>query len=175
VERAQASLVQSRKAVIPDLQLSGYLYNDNSPLLDANPSRSIGVMAGAQVGVQLPVFNRNQGNIDAANGEIESAKQELTRVKLKLQHDLAGIFRDYDSARLAVRQYQSEMLPRAQEAYRLYLSSYQKMAASYPQVLFSQRTLFQLQTDYLQTLESAWENALLIQGFALRDGLAAPR
>ena len=70
------------------------------------------MQGGAQVGVQLPIFNRNQGNIAAAKGEIESAKQELARVKLQLQRDLASMFRAYDSARVTVQQYKVDMLPR---------------------------------------------------------------
>ena len=48
------------------------------------------------------------------------------------------------------------------------------MAAAYPQALISQRTLFQLEVDYVQALESAWQNALGIRGFGLMDGLSAP-
>jgi cobalt-zinc-cadmium efflux system outer membrane protein len=174
IDRGEASLVQARKALIPDLQVTGILVNDYSPLMETNPSRAIGVMGGAQVGVQLPIFNRNQGNIAAARGEIESAKQELARLKLQLQRDVASLFRDYDSARVTVQQYKTEMLPRAEQAYKLYQTNYQKMAAAYPQVLISQRTLFQLEVDYIQALESAWESSLLIRGFGLMDGLSQP-
>ena len=174
IERGEASLVQARKAVIPDLQVTGILVNDSTPLLETNPSRAIGVMGGAQIGVQLPIFNRNQGNVAAARSEIESAKQELARLKLQLQRDVAGLFRDYDAARVTVQQYRTEMLPRAEQAYKLYQTNYQKMAAAYPQVLISQRTLFQLEADYIQALESAWESSLLIRGFGLMDGLAQP-
>jgi cobalt-zinc-cadmium efflux system outer membrane protein len=172
VERAEASLTQARKAPIPDLQVTGILDQNNGPL--ESTGRPIGVQAGAQIGVQLPIFNRNQGNIAAAKGEIESAKQDLSRVKLQLQRDLANIFRDYTSARLLVQQYKTEMVPRAEQAYRLYRASYQRMAGAYPQVLISQRTLFQLEADYVQALENAWQSALVIRGFGLMDGLSQP-
>jgi cobalt-zinc-cadmium efflux system outer membrane protein len=173
-ERAEASLSQARKAIIPDLQVTGILAQNNSPLMESNPSRATGVQGGAQIGVQLPIFNRNQGNVAAAKAEIESAKQELARVKLRLGHDLATIFRDYDSARVTVQQYKVEMLPRAEQAYKLYQTNYQNMAAAYPQVLISQRTLFQLEADYIQALENAWQSSLAIRGFGLMDGLSEP-
>ena len=66
------------------------------------------------------------------------------------------------------------MLPRAEQAYKLYQTNYQNMAAAYPQVLISQRTLFQLQADYIQALENAWQRSLVIRGFGLMDGLSAP-
>ena len=172
VEKAEASLVQARKAPIPDLEVTGILAQNHEPIEPGGGPT--GLMGGAQIGIQVPIFNRNQGNIAAAKAEIESAKQELTRLKLQLQRDVASIFRDYDAARVTVQQYKSEMLPRAEEAYKLYQTNYQKMAGAYPQVLISQRTLFQLEADYVQALESAWQSALLIRGFGLTDGLAAP-
>jgi len=95
-------------------------------------------------------------------------------LKLQIARDVAGLFRDYDSARATVQQYKTEMLPRAQQAYRLYQTNYQKMAGAYPQALISQRTLFQLEVDYVQALESAWQSALGIRGFGLMNGLSAP-
>jgi outer membrane protein, heavy metal efflux system len=65
-------------------------------------------------------------------------------------------------------------LPRAQKAYDLYRANYQSMAAAYPQVLIAQRTLFQLQVDYIQSLATAWQSALQIQTYGLSDGLASP-
>ena len=173
-ERAEASLSQARRAVIPDLQVTGILVQNYTPLFETNPSRATGVQGGAQIGIQLPIFNRNQGNVAAARGEIESAKQELARLKLQIERDLAGLFREYESARITVQQYKTEMLPRAEQAYKLYQTNYQNMAAAYPQVLIAQRTLFQLEADYIQALENAWQSSLVIRGFGLMDGLSAP-
>jgi cobalt-zinc-cadmium efflux system outer membrane protein len=46
------------------------------------------------------------------------------------------------------------------------------MAGPYAQVLLSQRTLFQLEVDYIQALATGWQSALEIRGFGLMDGLA---
>jgi cobalt-zinc-cadmium efflux system outer membrane protein len=172
IERLEASLTQARKAPIPDLQLMGLLELNNETLEMTH--KPIGLQGGAQIGIQLPIFNRNQGAVAAAQGEIENAKQGLTRIKLQLQRDLAGMFRDYSAARLIVQQYKVEMLPRAEQAYRLYQSNYRAMAGAYPQVLISQRTLFQLEAEYVQALGNAWQSALAIRGFGLMDGLSEP-
>jgi cobalt-zinc-cadmium efflux system outer membrane protein len=173
IERAEATLAQARKVPIPDLQIYGNLSQNNTPLVETSP-RITGVQGGVQIGVQLPIFNRNQGNIAAARAGIESATQELSRLKLQISRDLAIQFREYESARDVIRQYKTEMLPRAEQAYKLYQTNYQNMAAAYPQALISQRTLFQLQVDYVQALEAAWQSALGIQGFGLMDGLSSP-
>ena len=171
-ERLQASLVQAKKVSIPDLQLYANLSQNFEPL--ETTRRPIGLNGGVQIGVQLPIFNRNQGNIAAAKAEIEGTTQELARIKLQIARDVANLFRDYESARTTVLQYKTEMLPRAEQAYKLYQTNYQNMAAAYPQALISQRTLFQLEVDYVQALESAWQGALGIRGFGLMDGLSAP-
>ncbi len=172
VDRSEASWSQAKKGVIPDLQLYGNL-SQNNELLETT-HKPIGLNGGVQIGVQIPIFNRNQGNVAAAKYEIESAKQELVRMKLQLTREVASLFRDYDSARTTARQYKTEMLPRAEQAYKLYQANYQNMAAAYPQALISQRTLFQLEVDYVQALEGAWQGALGIRGFGLMNGLLAP-
>ena len=173
IERAEASLIQAKKAPIPDLQFYGNLSQNNAPLIENSP-RITGVQGGVQIGVQLPIFNRNQGNVAAAKAEIESKKQELVRLRLQIARDVANLFRDYESAREIAMQYRTEMLPRAEQAYKLYQTNYQNMAAAYPQALISQRTLFQLEVDYVQALAAVWQSSLGIRGFGLMDGLSMP-
>ena len=172
VQRAEASLVQAKKAPIPDLQVTGILAQNNEPL--DTTRKPTGLQGGAQIGVQLPIFNRNQGGIVAANADVETARQNLSRVKLQVSRAFAEVFRGYASAREIVQQYRVEMLPRAEEAFRLYQTNYQRMAGAYPQVLISQRTLFQLEAEYVQALDNAWQSALTIRGFGLMDGLSEP-
>ena len=164
-DRSEAALVQARKVPIPDLQLTANLTQNYEPLETTH--RPVGLNGGLQIGVTLPLFNRNQGNIEAAKAEMESAKQEEDRVKLQLTRQSAALFRDYDSARTLVRAYKTELLPRAEQAYQLYRANYRNMAGTYPQALLSQRTLFQLQIDYVQALSTAWQSAIAIQGFGL--------
>jgi len=172
IERAEASWDQARKAPIPNLELYGNLSQNFEPL--ETTQHATGLNGGVQIGVQLPIFNRNQGNVAAAKGELESAKQGSLRVRLQIAREMATMFRDYDSARVMAEQYKTEMLPRAEEAYRLYQGNYQNMAGAYPQALISQRTLFQLEAEYVQALENAWRSALAIQGFGLMDTKVMP-
>ncbi len=172
VERSEAALAQARSSAIPDLQVTATLAQNYEPL--ESTGRPTGLQGGAQIGVQLPVFNRNQGAVASAKAEIESARLNLERLKLQLQRNLASIFKDYATARAVVQEYKTGMLPLAEEAYRMYQANYQQMAGTYPQVLISQRTLFQLEAEYIEALQHAWEGALVIRGFGLMDGLSEP-
>jgi cobalt-zinc-cadmium efflux system outer membrane protein len=93
---------------------------------------------------------------------------------LSLQSRAAAEFATYLTALRASESYRADILPRAEEAYRLYLARYREMAAAYPQVLVAQRTLFEMSADYLESLDDAWRSALRIQGFLTGEGLQTP-
>lgn len=172
VTRAEAALARARREPIPDLQLRGGL-RQNRELVEST-GKPIGLQGFVEVGVQVPLFNRNQGNVQAAQADLERAKQEVQRVKLLLRERSASSFQNYHTARVAAERYRTQMIPWATQAYQLYLKKYQNMQAAYPQVLVSQRTLFQLQTDYIAALERVWTNSVALRGFLLTDGLEAP-
>ncbi len=172
VKRAELSVTRARREAVPDLFLRGGL-QQNRELLEPT-GRPVGLQGFAEVGVQLKLFNRNQGGVDAARAELERAHAEARRVELVLRERSAGLLRTYRDASAAVERYRDQMIPRAQRAYELYLAKYQEVAASYPQVLIAQRTLFQLQTDYIEAMETMWTNSIALQGYLLTDGLEAP-
>jgi cobalt-zinc-cadmium efflux system outer membrane protein len=170
--RAQAELDRSKREPIPDLLVRGGV-QQNLERLESS-GRPIGLQGFAEVGVRIPIFNRNQGNIQAAKANIDRADLERQRVQLLLQGRSAAMFQNYLTSKAAVDLYRKQMIPQAEQAYKLYLNRYNNMAAAYPQVLISQRTLFQLQTDYIASLENLWVNTVALKGFLLTDGLEAP-
>ena len=172
VLRAEASLARAKREPIPNLQLRAGLQQNRE--IDATTNRSIGLQGFAEVGVQIPIFNRNQGNVQASRADVERAQREVQRVRLVLRERAAALVQNYLTSRAMVEKYRNRMIPRAQKAYDLYLKSYGGMAAAYPQVLISQRTLFQLQSDYIAALETLWGNSIALKGFLLTDGLEAP-
>ncbi|MCL4202634.1 MAG: TolC family protein [Pirellulaceae bacterium] len=59
-------------------------------------------VAGVQVSLPLPLFNRNQGNIVAANFRLVAAQQNTERIRLDFQNRLAAVYRRYANARQQV-------------------------------------------------------------------------
>ena len=171
-DRAQAVVSRALRESIPDLQLRGGL-QQNRELLETT-RRPVGAQGFAEVGVRIPIFNRNQGNIEAAKADLERSKLETRRIELLLRERTASLFQNYVTSRAMVERYRTRMIPQAEKAYKLYLEKYNGMTAAYPQVLISQRTLFQLQMDYVAALENLWTNSVAIKGFMLSDGLEAP-
>ncbi len=170
--RAQTVLGRARREAIPDIQVRGGM-EYNHELLGSVPFAK-GWEGIAEVAVQIPLFNRNQGNVAAARADIDRAGQEKKRVALTLRERAASAVDQYANARLMATEYRDEMLPRAKKAYGLMVEKYGQMLASYPRVLDAQRKLYELQIEYIAALESAWTNGIALQGYLLTDGLEAP-
>src|SRR4029077_1671247 len=143
VKRADATLARARRESIPDLQIRAGM-QQNGELLSEPNGRPVGLQGFADVGVRIPIFNRNQGNIVTARADLERAKREVERVRLVLRERAASIVQSYAFSQAAVDRYKNQMIPRAQKAYEMYAKKYQEMASAYPQVLIAQRTLMQL-------------------------------
>ena len=171
---AQARLKDARREVVPDLQLRAGEQQNLEALPEA-PGRKTGAQSFATVGIELPLWNRNQGNQRAAEAEIEQARQETTRTQLALRQQAEELLQNYLSAKLEAQQYRTALLPRARRAYELYLAKYQSMAQAYPQVIVSQRTLFELEVHYIDSLDRMWQNAIALENDALEGGLEKPR
>jgi outer membrane protein, heavy metal efflux system len=171
VHTAQAQLLSARREVIPDLTLrAGEQWNNE--LIRQNPNIATGAQSFASASMDLPLWNRNQGNIAAAQAAVERAQADAASVRLALRHSAAPLIEQYNIAAAQSARYKSDLLPRAQRAYGLYQDRYRQMAAAYPQVLVSQRTLFQLQLAYVQSLGELWQSAAQLRHFTLSGGRA---
>ncbi len=171
-ERAQSAFARAKREPIPDVQVrAGMEYNHET--LGSVPFAK-GWEGIAEVAVQIPLFNRNQGNVAAAHADVDRAGQEKKRIALTLRERAASSVDEYANARLMAVEYRDEMLPRAKRAYGLMVDKYGQMLASYPRVLDAQRKLYELQIEYISTLENVWTNGIALQGFLLTDGLEAP-
>src|SRR5215813_10664923 len=177
VQRALAAISRARAERVPDLFLRGG-FGYSTELLETRDPRSAlrrtGPEGFIEIGVRLPIFNRNQGNITAAYAELEIAEREARRVELARRARMAAVFHNYRNALRVVTQYERQVLPRAKRGYQFYLAGFKQMVAAYPQMLIAQRTLFQAQDTYIDALVGVWQSAIQIQCFLLTGGLDAP-
>jgi len=170
--RAQAVLTRAQREPIPDILIrAGMEYNHET--LGSVPWAK-GWEGLAEASVQIPIFNRNQGNIVVALADMDRAEQEKTRVALTLRERAATVVDEYANAKLMAVVYREEILPHAKKAYSLLVDKYGLMLASYPRVLDAKRKLYELQIEYIAALEGVWTNGLALQGYLLTDGLEAP-
>ena len=117
VQRARAAVAQQCAERVPNVDLHGAVQYNNA---------SGNTIAGLEVGMALPVFNRNQGNIARAEAQLIAASKEVRRVELALQERLAGVFEQYANARQEVEKYGRDILPNAKTSLDLVHNGYRQ-------------------------------------------------
>ncbi|MDO4557562.1 MAG: TolC family protein, partial [Planctomycetia bacterium] len=145
VQRARRDLERQRVQPIPDVEISGgVLYNDVN-------GYTVGT---AQLGVAIPVFDRNQGGIAAASASIGAEMANVRRTELDLRNRLAEAFREYQASERQCHRYRTEILPDALETLRIAQLGYQEGEFTYLQLLTAQRSYFQATRDYIGSLKN---------------------
>ena len=172
VTLAEARLKGAKREKVPNLNLKAGEWYSGEEL--GETGIKTGWMSFAEAGVQIPLWNRNQGNVGAARAELERAHQDVTRTQLLTRNRAEPYAQQYQTARYTAEKYRTEMLPRARRAYQLEVMKYQQMARAYPHVLIAQHLLFTLQLTYVQALNEEWRAAIALQNYALMNGLDEP-
>jgi cobalt-zinc-cadmium efflux system outer membrane protein len=126
-------------------------------------------IANVEVGLPLPLFNRNQGNIAKAQAELVASQNEVERVELDLRDRLASVFQVYSDARQQVESYRASILPDAKMSLDLMRKSYEHGETNYVALLTAQRTYFYANLAYLESLGRLRSSTIVLEGFLL-DG-----
>ena len=166
ITRAEAALRLEKANSIPNVTVTaGYQRNFND--------RENQFMY--QVGVPLPLFNRNQGHIISAQAELGRAIQEVTRVENDLISRLSSAFGQYSAAQRRVERYRTSILPKSRDAYRISLAAFRGGQFEYLRVLQAQRAVQEANLVYLNALADAWRAASEISGMLLEDQWPTPQ
>lgn len=135
-----------RSKATPNITLSAGVVNNQE--LDLN-------QALFGVSVPIPLFDRNQGNLQEAVSRHYKAQDELTALKANLEASLAAHFERLRAAQLAATSLQTDILPGAQSAFDAANKGFNAGKFNFLDVLDAQRTLFQAKSHYVQTLLEA--------------------
>ncbi|MGI9054489.1 MAG: TolC family protein [Pyrinomonadaceae bacterium] len=111
------------------------------------------------VAIEIPVFNRNQGEIAAATGGQIQATRAREFLETTIKRDVAVAFRKYRAAAEALVIYTTQILPRAEENLQTIRSAYGFGEFSIFEVVNEQRRLTENVTGYNQSLRDYY-NAL---------------
>jgi cobalt-zinc-cadmium efflux system outer membrane protein len=130
-------------------------------------------LTGIQLGLPLPLWNRNQGGIHQAHNDIVSAERNLARVELGLRNRLAKVFRQYADARYQATKFSKEVIPKAKQTLDLVTQGYKLGEIGYLDQLAANRTYFQTRQSQIDALQDLWRARLLIDGMLLDDSLSA--
>jgi len=160
VEQSRVAVERASAGRIPNISALAGVQRDNS---------TQDTIANVQISIPLPVFDRNQGAIAQACGELAAAQAALQARELALDQQLSLAMRDYRTARERVTKYASKVLPAARETLDMISTGYQQGQLDYVQVLTVQQTYAAKNLSYLQDLETAWKEWAEIDGLLVGD------
>jgi cobalt-zinc-cadmium efflux system outer membrane protein len=125
-----------------------------------------------QVGIPLPIWDQNKGNILAAEAAMVRATEEPHRVELSLTNNLANAYTNYKTNLDGLEYYRRFILPDQVRAYR---GVFERRGID-PGVVFgdlvsAQQTLAAGVTQYLTTLGQVWTSAIGVADLLQTDDL----
>ncbi len=162
VSQARANISRQEIQKIPNLNVN----------LGAGSDQATGTgLINLVVGVPIPVFNRNQGNVSAAMAEYIRACREVERVQNSIKARLAVVSRDYGSSRVAVDRYARLILPNAAESLKLAEVAYKAGETSFVQVLVARRTYFDTNLRYVSSQALLGQARAQVDGYVLTGAL----
>ncbi len=163
LERAAVMIQRAKREPIPNVDL---MFSNRKHNVTRDHVSNI------QIGIPIPIFNRNQGNIRSAEAEWMAARNELKRIELDLQDRLAIAYRQYANSRQRVDRYKERMVPKAKRSLQLVTQGYEKGQVKYLTLLTAQQTYLQVSLSYLDSLRELRSAAALIDGQLLSGSLS---
>ncbi len=143
ISQRQALVRVEESKVIPNITVSlgtnKYLDGDNYNL-------------NAGISMPLPLFNRNQGNVMAAERQLNKAKDERRHVEVQMTTELNTVYQQLHAAYAEIVALQETVIPGAETAFKAADRGYRLGEFGILDVLDAQRTLFGVKIQYLQSL-----------------------
>ena len=148
--QAETNLALQVRIPHPDLQTNSYYQYDTAVKT---------FQFGVQLGVSLPIADRNQGAIHAAKATIVRAREALLVTENELQGRLAEAFARYGSNKTVASTYRDQVLPNLVRAYRGIIRRYQAEPekAGFNDIVVAQQSLATALQSYLSALDAQWK------------------
>jgi cobalt-zinc-cadmium efflux system outer membrane protein len=112
---------------------------------------------GAGLTVTLPVRNRNEGNVAAANAETTAAERRREFSELIARQEVAAALAQYDAARRTVELYERGVRGIARANVDVVRQSYGLGRATLLDVIAEQRRYIEVENGYTDVLRQAWD------------------
>jgi cobalt-zinc-cadmium efflux system outer membrane protein len=154
IARAQWSLERAVVEPIPNINvLGGYQRQVDFP------AQNQGLM---QVMMEVPLFDRNQGNIRSARADIASSRANLRTIELDLANQTAQTIANYRTAQRLVTWYEEYILPKARETVQLTQQLYARGEVTFLSLLQAQRILTETELAFVEAQAERWNGAVAV-------------
>ncbi|MFM9024810.1 MAG: TolC family protein [Planctomycetaceae bacterium] len=166
VARAQWALERAVVEPIPNVNvLGGYQRQVDFPPQDQGL---------VQVMVEVPLFDRNQGNIRSARADIATSRATLRTVELDLATQAAEAVASYRTSQRLAEWYERYILPKARETVQLTQRLYAQGEVTFLSLLQAQRILTETELAYVEAQADRWTGAVTIADLLQLDVFPPP-
>jgi cobalt-zinc-cadmium efflux system outer membrane protein len=118
---------------------------------------------GAGVSIVLPVRDRNQGNIAAAESETRAAERRQRFVELAVQQEVTSAFAQHAAARRAVELYEGGVRTVARRNLDVVRQSYELGRGSLLDVIGEQRRYLEIESGFTAVLKDVYDAEVEIE------------
>lgn len=144
-ERAGLNAQSIRKSRLPDFTVGPQVeYTRDEQIFDFG------------ISVPLPLWNNKQGEIACATAEQEKALAELDQLKKEILRDVTSASKSYAAAKDSLAYYTPAMQEKLKSASAAATQGYAEGRVPLLLYLETQRTYFDTQADYLETLQKLY-------------------
>ncbi|MEO0529047.1 MAG: TolC family protein [Planctomycetota bacterium] len=158
VEKAKCEVAYQRSLAVQDVTAQVAVQYDDA---------ASDTIASLQIGMPLPLWNRNQGGIGRARAELTASRRRLEATEQVLRRRLAEAIGRYQATLAQVETLQSEVQPRATQNLSLATEGYVAGELGFLDLLTVQRTYFNVSLELLDGYRELNVSAQLIQGCLL--------
>lgn len=125
-------------------------------------------MVSVQVGVPLPIWDRNQGNIASARSRTALMQSGIEQARLRMMERLTMAYQRYENTRNQTERYRTIILPQASAALEQIDKIYAFRGERFTDTLDARRTLAQARIEYAQLQGEIWIAAAEIESLVQR-------
>ena len=118
---------------------------------------------GAGVSITLPVRNRNQGNIAAAEADARGAERRLEFAELIVRQEVSAAFAQYEGARRSLDIYERGVRDVARRNLDVVRQTYGLGRTSLLDVVAEQRRYVDIENGYTDVLKQVYDAVVEIQ------------
>ena len=142
--RRRVSLVRAER-LFPEVEVAFRYEEDHA--LEEREQRGI-----LEVAIPLPLFNRHQGELEAALAATLKQEAQIALVRAQIETEVATAFEQFRGSQQIVEQYVQQILPQQEQNFRLLREGYTLGQFGLSDVLLAQRELTDVRFDYLEAI-----------------------
>jgi cobalt-zinc-cadmium efflux system outer membrane protein len=115
------------------------------------------------LGLPLPLFNRNQGGIMQAEAAVQSAEADLGKTLNLVENQVDVAYRNLIQSRRLVEAYLGGVLDDARSTFAIVERSYERGGATLLDLLDAARTSRKIQQNFIEALFNYQRNAIQLE------------